>query len=160
MLLLKASERSKQAFSPKSIKTLAQTLIRSTPIRSKKSKLNHNKRARECRFHTFAKANTYHPCFDFRLANWSPFIPHLINLLHLKAYFLLIWNTWVPQKVSRRQLDFVSNLGLWEVEFSEQIDKLPPKRPELANFPLKYKCLNMTFKVNYLWSMMQIIKCP
>ena len=41
-----------------------------------------------------------------------------------------------------------------------KIDKLPPKRPKLTNFPLKYKHLKMTLKVKYLWSMMQIIKCP
>ena len=37
--LLKASEQSERAFSPKSIETLAQTLIRSTPIRSNPIKI-------------------------------------------------------------------------------------------------------------------------
>ena len=87
------------------------------------------------------------------ISNWQIqillfFYPSFDQSFTLKG--LLFANLKHLKKASGRQLDFVSNLGLWEVEFGEQIDKLPPKRPKLANFPLKYKNLKMTFEVKYL----------
>ena len=48
---------------------------------------------RECRFHTFAKTNTYHPCFDIRFLkmnkDWHKIVTTFFSLLLSIVYQIL-----------------------------------------------------------------------